>query len=397
VEGNQDKKRDTLGTGKFDRKHYRLIMVMELRVQVWNLQGRVDFKKVAKAIDSDKFDVYAFHQSTTLKLKELIDVSDALKTYEFYNDGPRSNNVLAVNPAKFSVTSNESLGSAGDLYELQQVSGSDKTYIASINFESSRSQVHLLKKLRNDDRLLNGTLMVSAKYNNTKFKELMKGRLDLPKDNALFTYVHRMNNDYETRVIKRTFKGGGMIVPSAMRVYKDIPVSVAPTLTGGSVGERPLYYGIKLTGDSSLAHLSKRHTFVGVTHDKPMTDVFDTHMTFRTDAMTSYVEKENFEVIQAVYEESGHSMHAIYGKKLDMNVLYININIDVDHKDILDIAIQKLDKLSGVPDVVVIAGTFAEKLDKTIAPFDKSPHLKEIVLQRIDVYSRDPKVCTYKC
>jgi hypothetical protein len=27
-------------------------------------------------------------------------------------------------------------------------------------------------------------------------------------------------------------------------------------------------------------------------------------------------------------------------KKLDMNVLYININIDVDHKDILDIAIQ---------------------------------------------------------
>jgi hypothetical protein len=48
-------------------------------------------------------------------------------------------------------------------------------------------------------------------------------------------------------------------------------------------------------------------------------------------------------------------------KKLDMNVLYININIDVDHKDILDIAIQKLDKLSGVPDVVVIAGTFAEK------------------------------------
>jgi hypothetical protein len=80
--------------------------------------------------------------------------------------------VLAVNPAKFSVTSNESLGSAGDLYELQQVSGSDKTYIASINFESSRSQVHLLKKLRNDDRLLNGTLMVSAKYNNTKFKEL---------------------------------------------------------------------------------------------------------------------------------------------------------------------------------------------------------------------------------
>jgi hypothetical protein len=72
----------------------------------------------------------------------------------------------------------------------------------------------------------------------------MKGRLDLPKDNALFTYVHRMNNDYETRVIKRTFKGGGMIVPSAMRVYMDIPVSVAPTLTG-SVGERPLYYGIK--------------------------------------------------------------------------------------------------------------------------------------------------------
>jgi hypothetical protein len=54
----------------------------------------------------------------------------------------------------------------------------------------------------------------------------------------------------------------------------DIPVSVAPTFTGGSVGET-LYYGIKLTG-SSLAHLSKRHTFVGVTHDR-MTDVFDTH------------------------------------------------------------------------------------------------------------------------
>jgi hypothetical protein len=69
----------------------------------------------------------------------------------------------------------------------------------------------------------------------------MKGRLDLPKDNALFTYVHRMNNDYETRVIKRTFKGGGMIVPSAMRVYMDIPVSVAPTLTG-SVGETSLLW-----------------------------------------------------------------------------------------------------------------------------------------------------------
>jgi hypothetical protein len=83
------------------------------------------------------------------------------------------------------VTSNESLGSAGDL-ELQQVSGSDKTYIASINFESSRSGTPA-EEVRNDDRLLNGTLMVSAKYNNTKFKTLMKGRLDLPKDNALFT------------------------------------------------------------------------------------------------------------------------------------------------------------------------------------------------------------------
>jgi hypothetical protein len=62
-----------------------------------------------------------------------------------------------------------------------------------------------------------------------------------------------------------------------------------------------------------------------------------------------------------------------------MNVLYININIDVDHKDILDIAIQKLDKLSGVPDVVVIAVPSQKKLDKTITPFDKSPHLKEIV------------------
>jgi type III secretory pathway lipoprotein EscJ len=55
-------KRNTFGTGKFDRK--RLIMVMELRVQVWNLQD-VWTSKVAKAIDSDKFDVYAFHQSTT--------------------------------------------------------------------------------------------------------------------------------------------------------------------------------------------------------------------------------------------------------------------------------------------------------------------------------------------
>jgi hypothetical protein len=100
---------------------------------------------------------------------------------------------------------------------------------------------------------------------------------------------------------------------------------------------RDLYYGIKLTGDSSLAHLATY--IVGVTHDKPMTDVFDTHMTFRTDAMTSYVEKKTL-VIQAVYEESGHLCTPSTAKKLDMNVLYININIDVDHKDILDIAIQ---------------------------------------------------------
>jgi hypothetical protein len=101
-------------------------------------------KKSSKAIDRISSTYTLSSTSTTLKLKELIDVSDALKTYEFYNDDPRSNNVLAVNPAKFSVTSNESLGT-GDLHELQQVSGSDKTYIASINFESSRSQVHLLK------------------------------------------------------------------------------------------------------------------------------------------------------------------------------------------------------------------------------------------------------------
>jgi hypothetical protein len=61
-------------------------------------------------------------------LKELIDVSDALKTYEFYNDDPKQQRV-GRQSRKFSVTSNESLGSAGDLYELQQVSGSDKTYI----------------------------------------------------------------------------------------------------------------------------------------------------------------------------------------------------------------------------------------------------------------------------
>lgn len=377
-------------------------MVMELRVQVWNLQGRVDVKKVAKALDSDKFDVYAFHQSTKAKLKDIIDESDALSTYEFCNDGPRSNNVLAINPDKYSIVSKESLGSAGDLYELQQVGGSDKTYIASINFESvtSRSQLQLLKKLRNDDRLMDGTLLVSAKYNNTKFKELMKGRLDLTKDDTLFTYVHRMNKDYETRVIKGTFKGGrGMIVPSAMRVYRDAPV-VTPTIIGGSVHksvkERPLYYGVKLTGDSSLAHLSKRHTFVGVTHDEPMTEVFDTHLTFRTNTMTSFVEKDNFEVIQAVYEETGHCMHAIYGKKYDATVLYININVDIGYQELLDVATQKLDKLASVPDIVVIVGTFAEKLDQTIKPFDKPEHLKEIRLQRVDVYTRDPRVCTYK-
>jgi hypothetical protein len=48
--------------------------------------------------------------------------------------------------------------------------------------------------------------------------------------------------------------------------------------------------------------------------------------------------KRKLEVIQAVYEESGHLCTPSTAKKLDMNVLYININIDVDHKDILDIA-----------------------------------------------------------
>jgi hypothetical protein len=88
VEGNQDK-RDTLGTGKFDRKHYRLIMVMGC-VFKFGIFRTCGLQKKRKAIDSDKFDVYAFHQSTTVKLKELIDVSDALKTYEFHNDDPRA-------------------------------------------------------------------------------------------------------------------------------------------------------------------------------------------------------------------------------------------------------------------------------------------------------------------
>jgi hypothetical protein len=62
-----------------------------------------------------------------------------------------------------------------------------------------------------------------------------------------------------------------------------------------------------------------------------------------------------------VYEESGHSMHAIYGKKARYECVIHQYQHRRGHKDILDIAIQKLDKLSGVPDVVVIAGTFAEK------------------------------------
>jgi hypothetical protein len=36
-------------------------------------------------------------------------------------------------------------------------------------------------------------------------------------------------------------------------------------------------------------------------------------------------------------------------------------------------------------------------MDKTITPFDKSPHLKEIALQRIDVYSRDPHLKCWDC
>jgi hypothetical protein len=303
-----------------------------------------------------------------------------------------------VDPDKFSVVSTESLGSAGDLYELQQVSsGGDKTYVASINFEStsSRSVLQLVKKLRNDSRLLNGTLLISAKYNNTKFKELMAGRVDLPKDKSLFTYVHRMNQNYETSVIKGAFRGGGkMTVPSAMRVYRNASVPTVVS-SGGGKSERPLYYGIKLTGESTMSSLGERHTFVGVSHDKPMTQTFDTHLTFRTDSMTSYIKKKDFEVIQAVFEDTGRCMHAVYGKNSSdsTTVLYININIDVDHKNILNAVLDKLDKMVGTPDTVVIVGTFAQKYGETIKPFET---LGDITLSRVDVYSRDPKVCTYK-
>jgi hypothetical protein len=100
--------------------------------------------------------------------------------------------------------------------------------------------------------------------------------------------------------------------------------------------ERPLYYGIKLTGDSSRAS-EQRHTFVGVTHDKD-----DRRVRYAHDiqgAMTSYVEKKTLLYRQCMKSRVTPCTPST-AKKLDMNVLYININIDVDHKDILDIAIQ---------------------------------------------------------
>jgi hypothetical protein len=57
-------------------------------------------KKVAKAIDSDKFDV-CFPTKYDVKLKELIDVSDALKTYEFHNDDPRATTCWPSIPPSF--------------------------------------------------------------------------------------------------------------------------------------------------------------------------------------------------------------------------------------------------------------------------------------------------------
>jgi hypothetical protein len=77
--------------------------------------------------------------------------------------------------------------------------------------------------------------------------------------------------------------------------------------------------------------------------------------------MTSYVEKKTLKLYRQCMKS--RVTHALPTAKAGCHeCVYTSISTSTwTHKDIPDIAIQKMDKLSGVPDVVVIAGTFAEK------------------------------------
>lgn len=367
-------------------------------MQVWNLYGRVDVGKIAKAVDTDNFEVYAFHQSSKTKMNSLIDASDVLKNYEKHDTDARSTNVLFVDPTRFTVVDTESLGSAGDLYELQKVGGSERMYVASISMEAipMRSISQLIKNLRNDKRMLKGTLLVSAKYNNTKFKELMNGRLDLSKDKTTFTYVHRLDKDYDVSVAKSMFGGGSAVAPSAMTLSKLVKDDDPPPVVDAHEKKTPLYYGVALTGDSSLKPLTSRHDFVAVSHDKPFDTIFDTHLTFKTGNMTTFVLKDGFELVQAVYEGSEASkMHAIYGRNIatSTSILFINIDMDTDPIGLLNAVISRLGITDSIPDRVVIAGTFPEKYSVNWKPFTEK--LESIEMHRIDAYSRNDRVYTF--
>jgi hypothetical protein len=78
----------------------------------------------------------------------------------------------------------------------------------------------------------------------------------------------------------------------------------------------------------------QRHTFVGVTHDKTDDRRVRYATTFRTDAMTSYVEKKR-SYTGSVWRV-GSPMHAIYGKS-SIWMCYTSISTSTwMRKDILD-------------------------------------------------------------
>jgi hypothetical protein len=73
---------------------------------------------------------------------------------------------------------------------------------------------------------------------------------------------------------------------------------------------------VALTGDSSLKPLTSRHDFVAVSHHKPFDTIFDTHLTFKTGNMTTFVLKDGFELVQAVYEGSEASNACHKGRNI---------------------------------------------------------------------------------
>jgi hypothetical protein len=84
--------------------------------------------------------------------------------------------------------------------------------------------------------------------------------------------------------------------------------------------------------------------FVAVSHDKPFDTIFDTHLTFKTGNMTTFVLKDGFELVQAVSKGLKRQMHAICDRNIatSTSILFINIDMDTDPIGLLNAVISEL-------------------------------------------------------